>query len=359
MSKLIVCTGTLMSGGAERVLSILSTSFADTYDSVEYVMWLDAKYPNVFYDIDPRVKIIGISKESKSTNILRHLLWFRAHVKKEKPDAILSFMVMINFSVMVSQLFCHTPLFLAERNDPRFFGDKQWLRKLIDQMYYLPNVRKLIMQTESNKNYFSEQLHPKIVVIYNPVFMNEEYVGCAVHQIKKKRIVSVARLEKQKHQHILIRAFAEFLRNHPGYTLTFYGSGSRKNELETLSNSLGIGSNVFFPGRTKAVLDSIKDADMFVMTSEYEGMSNSLIEAMCLGLPCISTRVSGAKELISSGENGILINIDDTCALVAAMSQLADDACYASRIAQNAYKVYEQLRADVVSKQWIKCLMNQ
>ena len=356
MSKLIVCTGTLMAGGAERVLSILSAPLSNAFDYVEYVLWLDKKSPDVFYKIDPRVRIIKISEESHSCNIFKHLLWFRQHVKKEKPDAILSFMVMINFSVMVSQLFCKTPLFLAERNDPRYFKGSWWLRKMINWMYTFSNVKKVIMQTENNKRYFSAGTQRKVEVIYNPIDMSESYVGSALKQEHSKRIVTVARLEKQKHQHILISAFSEFIKSHPDYTLTFYGVGSLEEELKKQTALLGISSHVSFPGRTNTVYDSIKDATMFVLTSEYEGMSNSLIEAMCLGLPCISTKVSGATDLIQSGDNGVLIDIDDTQGLLIAMTEIADNPVYAKKIGENATQIYQILKSEVISKHWVSCL---
>lgn len=356
MSKLIVCTGTLMAGGAERVLSILSSPFADAYDSVEFVLWLDRKSPDVFYKMDSRVRITRIGEESHSYNILKHLLWFRQHVKKEKPDAILAFMVMINFSVMVSQMFCKTPLFLAERNDPRYFKGSKCLRKMINWMYTFSNVKKVIMQTENNKLYFSKRIQRKVEVIYNPIDIGASYIGCALKQEHRKKIVTVARLEKQKCQHLLISAFSEFRKTHPDYTLTFYGVGSLEEELKKQTELLGLSSYISFPGRTNTVYDSIKDATMFVLTSEYEGMSNSLIEAMCLGLPCISTKVSGATDLIMSGENGILIDKDDMHGLLSAMTAIADNAAYANKLGINATKVCQILKSEVISKKWINCL---
>lgn len=212
------------------------------------------------------------------------------------------------------------------------------------------------MQTESNKSYFSKKIQSKIEVIYNPIVMEKDYIGCALNQYKNKRIVTVARLEPQKRQHILISAFAIFLKSHPGYTLTFYGVGSLKEKLEMQAEELGVSSNVFFPGRTNTVYDSIKDADMFVMTSAFEGMSNSLIEALCLGLPCISTKVSGATDLIKTDVNGILIDVDDTEALVMAMNRIADNTNYSRQLSLHAEETYQLLRADVISNQWINCL---
>ena len=95
---------------------------------------------------------------------------------------------------------------------------------------------------------------------------------------------------------------------------------------------------------------------MFVLTSEYEGMSNSLIEAMCLGLPCISTKVSGATDLIQSGDNGVLIDIDDTQGLLIAMTEIADNPVYAKIIGENATQIYQILKSEVISKHWVSCL---
>ena len=110
--------------------------------------------------------------------------------------------------------------------------------------------------------------------------------------------------------------------------------------------------------RIADVYNSIKNASMFIMTSEYEGMSNSLIEAMCLGLPCISTKVSGATDLIRNGENGILIDVDDVIALTEAMSTLAENAEFAYKLSINAAKTYQKLKSDIIAKQWINCLKN-
>lgn len=358
MSKLIICTGTLMSGGAERVLSILSRPFADAFDEVEYIMWLDAKYPDVFYEIDDRVKITKISIESNSTKYIDHLIWFRKYVKKNRPDVILSFMVMINFSVMLSLLGLKVPLVLAERNDPRFFHHGRILRQIINCMYHFKNVKRLVMQTENNKSYFSTQLQNKTDIIFNPIELDDKFLGGALNINKKNVIVSVARLEKQKHQHVLIESFARFHKNHPDYSLIIYGEGSMRNALETQIFNLKLQDSILLPGRTNDILNKIKNAKMFVITSLYEGMSNSLLEAMCLGLPCISTKVSGSTDLIINGHNGFLTNIDDVETITEAMSFIADNDNEALLLGQHAMEVYNQLNVDRISKQWISVLKN-
>lgn len=360
MSKLIVCTGTLSSGGAERVLSILSKSFADAFDEVEYVMWLDAKSGDVFYKIDSRVKIIRLCKACGSTNILKRSWWFRKHIIAQKPDIVLSFMVMINFSVIASLIGTGVKIIAAERNDPKFFHHGKILRYMINKSYMLNNVKGILMQTEKNRSYFtSNKLYNKTSVICNPISMPKEIVGSALKVGKKDIIVSVGRLTKQKQQNVMINAFAKFHTKYPNYKLIIYGEGDLRTELEKQIETMNLKDSVLLPGRTDDVFNKMQSARMFVLTSRYEGMSNSLLEAMCLGLPCISTEVSGATEVINSGYNGYLVNIDDDSGVASIMEEIACNAVLAKNIGQNATRIYRNMSVNVIAKQWINYLKSQ
>lgn len=357
MSKLIVNTGTLAAGGAERVLSILSKPFADAFDEVQYVIWLDAKYPDIFYEIDPRVKIIRMSKESRSTKIWNQILWYRKYVKHQKPNIVLSFMVMVDFTVTMSLMGTGIPQIVAERNDPRYFAGSKWLRKFINFVYKTPDVKGILMQTQSNKDYFtSKTLYNKTDVIYNPITMDNSMVGKALSTKKEDLIVSVGRLTSQKRHDRLIKAFAEFYKTHPSYKLCFWGEGEQRQELQSLADTIGLHDAVLFPGRSNKVMDEICSAKMFVMTSEYEGMSNALLEAMCLGLPCISTKVSGATDLINHDENGYLIEHDNLQQLVSIISRVAESDADAVRIGKNAQKAFDKLSVDIIAKKWVEYL---
>lgn len=357
MSKLIVNTGTLSSGGAERVLSILSTPFADEFDEVLYVMWLDAKYPDIFYEIDPRVRIVRISKESGSTNILKQILWFRKYVRKQNPSIVLSFMVMVDFTVTMALLGTGIPQVVAERNDPRFFSGSKILRKFINFVYKTKDVKGILMQTQSNKEYFtSKKLYNKTEVIYNPILMDKSLAGKALKTIKEDLIVSVGRLTKQKSFHHLIEAFSKFHSSHPTYKLCIYGEGEKRVQLQELIEQLSLSDSVLLPGRSNKVMEEICRAKMFVMSSKYEGMSNALLEAMCLGLPCISTKVSGATDLIQEGVNGFLVDYGDTDAIADKMSELANNPDLCVKIGSEANGKYEQLNVDVIAAQWVEYL---
>ena len=353
MSKLIVCMGTLLAGGAERVLCSLSTAFADAYDEVEYVMWLPS---GVFYDLDPRVKVVSVVEESGSNKRLLHAWWFRRKVKKEKPTMILSFMAMCNFIVTLSVLGLKCRVVVSERNDPRFFKRGKRLRKFIYWLYARKNVKGVVMQTKPNKDFLPAFLQHKAAVIYNPVNIPEDTKGKGLRAQKKDLVVSVGRLERQKGQDVLIRAFAKFHAKYPNYNLTIYGDGSKRARLQSLVKELGVEEHVSLPGRIKNVPEAIAPAKMFVLTSLYEGMSNALLEAMAIGIPCISTRVSGSTDLITDHENGLLTDVGDVDGIADAMGFIASHPEEAHVYAVNAIQTMNNLELSKISQTWIDYL---
>ena len=355
MSKLIVCTGTLMAGGAERVLSLLSTSFADRFEEVHYLMWLDSNGSDIFYEIDPRVRVIGLTKACGSSSRLRHVLWFRKYVKQEKPDVVLSFMAMINFAVIISLLGVKTKIVVSERNDPRFFHRGVILRKFLTGLYYLPCVKNVVVQTKNNKDYFGKRLSKKIEIIYNPILMNSEYRSAAIGHVKKNLIVNVARLEPQKNQSMLISAFARFHNSFPEYKLVIYGEGSLRQFLEKEISKNGLQGVVSLPGISSNIWDNMLYAKAFVLPSIYEGMSNSLLEAMILGLPCISTKVSGSVDVIINDYNGILIN-QDKKELADALSELINDKAKMDYLSRNATAIFKEVNIENIQIKWINIL---
>lgn len=347
MTKLIVSSATLSSGGAERVLSILSDTFASHYDEVIYLTWYNG---TDFYEINDQVRRVCVEHECRSNNLLKKTLWFRQFIRREKPSAVLSLLAPFNVLISFALVGIKTKLIVAERNDPRCVWNsfiKRHVRKLA---YSLADG--ILEQTESNRRYFKGALYEKTDVIYNPITMDQELLGKALKTEKKKRIVSVARLKKQKNPEMQLRAFKEFLQYNPGYIMSMYGEGDYRSEIERSVKEMGLEGKVELPGAVKDIWEKIVDAECFVLTSWYEGMPNALLEAMCLGLPCVSVKVSGAVDLINSGENGVLVELDDHHAMAKAMSNICSNQSLASYYGENATKLYEILKIEVISKQW-------
>lgn len=348
--KLIISCASLAGGGAERVISNLSYSFPDEFETVIIVMW--CKYP-IFYQVDKRVKLICIEDVIKTRNELKRMKWFRSYIKKEKPDILLSFLMPYNLRVLLCTIGLGIKTVVAERNDPHSHGNI--VIDIIEKIMYR-FADAILVQTETVKKFFTGSLSKKTFIIYNPIRISEDYIGKAINVTKKKRIVSVARLEKLKNHEMLINAFIIFKKNHDDYDLTIYGEGPYRGVLEEIIRNEHLDNCIHLPGIKNNVWEECLDAKCFALCSRYEGMPNSLFEAMCLGLPCVSTKVSGAVDLIKNKQNGILVEYDDAKAMADAFSFFVDNENDTLHIAKSATKIYDLLRFDVISQQWIDFL---
>lgn len=353
--RLIIACGNLRSGGAERVISILSNKFVQRDIEVDLYTWYKT---DIFYDFDEKVKIHQIPIESGKNDFFRQMRWFRQQVVKTNPDVVLSFLAPFNILTVFSIIGLKTPVLVAERNDPKFVSPSfNGFWKIFRNIaYYMADG--VLVQTKVNQSHFPGYIKKKTTIIYNPVFFSKDKIGIALNQEKRKEIVSVTRLERQKNVGTLIDAFAVFLPSHPGYKLIIYGEGAERKALEKKISDMQLMDSVFLPGRKQNVHDLIIGAEIFAMASNFEGMSNSLIEAMCLGLPCISTKVSGATELINSGENGLLVDLNDSEGMHSALCQLADDKSKANVMGRKASALYKILDVDVIAEQWLGYIKN-
>ena len=347
MRRLTFFDATLGQGGAERVISIITKELAENENfKLDIVLWYSGE---VFYKIDPRVRILFVPEEAKSTSTMKKIFWLRNYMKNET-DAMVSFLAPINMIAIVSRFFTGCKLIVADRNDPSKVPVNRYIRKARDILYTFADG--IVLQTKKNQAYFSKRIQKKSTVIYNPVNMGG-YAGIALDTKKELRIVSVGRLTPQKNQKMLIKAFSNVLKKYPEYRLEIYGEEySYKKELEELIDTLGVRKNVFMPGSVTDLYERIKNAKLFVLSSNYEGMPNALIEAMCMGLPVVSTKVSGATDLIEHGKNGFLIDIDDQQAMENTIYQLLQDQELLIKVAENAVELNQQLEVSRIIAQW-------
>lgn len=350
MKKLIVSIASLGTGGAERVLSILSKPLSDNFDEVLYVMWEGG---NVFYMIDSRVKIISLPVLSGRHGRFHQLPTFRKLIKLEAPDLILSFLTPYNMLVLASTIGIKQKVVVAERTDPRRLLAGGHLGLCLRDVLYR-RASGILTQTEYAKACYDQKFKGKTTVIFNPVTMSSDQVGMALKTKKEHVFVTAGRLEAVKNQTMMISAFAQFYKMSPEYKLVIYGDGPLKEELQKRIDDLGLHAVVTLAGQTNELWEKIKVAEAFLLTSKFEGMSNALIEAMCLGLPVISTKVAGATDLIRDGENGFLIDVKDESALCNRMSRLANDLRLRENMGVKAACVYEMLREDKICKQWVE-----
>ncbi len=342
--KIVFVVGGMTRGGAERVISILSREYIRKGWNVSIVLLL---FSNIEYKLEDKISIVDLSGKI-SSRIMRAPYWvikLRKYLKSEKPDVVVAFAARVNVMMMLSAFGLKVKKIISERNDPMHDGRGRFTQLLIQLLY--PRADKIVFQTTRTMQYFDKRIRKKGLVIYNPIEVDKK-----AQTAKSHKIVSVGRLEKQKNHRILIEAFSEIVKKYPEYELWIYGEGTLRNDLQSLSNKMGINNCVFLPGIAKNVHEQIADAQMFILSSDYEGLSNALMEAMMMGLPCISTNCAGSDELIEHNVNGLLVPVGDKKGLEASMEKLILDKELADRLSENARNSSKKYSIESVMSQW-------
>ena len=211
-----------------------------------------------------------------------------------------------------------------------------------------------VFQTEEAKDWYGKAIgKAKVQIIPNAI--NPDFIKEPYRNDRKKTIVTAGRLTEQKNHVLLLKAFAKICQKFPDYQLVIYGGGGNlKNKIVETVKQLNIEDRVIMPGYTTNIGDKIKDASLFVLSSDFEGMPNALMEAMALGLPCVSTdcKGGGARFLIDNEKNGLLTPIGDVAALAKAIDRMLSDRKFAEQCGEEAHKICEQLAPEKIYREW-------
>ena len=370
----------LNKGGAERVLLTLADRFRLEPD-MEVVILTDTRDEREYDCPDSLRRIIlsGYMAEGPAGGLtaLRRLLYriprygrqlaLMDVFKKEQPDRIIAFMIpgavrAIKASRMIrerdsSRPETNIPVVSCVRYDPyEAYGQPKARRKLLS---VLKHSYRIVCQTEDQKSFFEGESEEKCRVIFNPIsdsFCVEPYKG-----IRKKMVVSTGRLVDFKRFEDLISAFMRIADKYPDYQLAIYGEGPYRKTLEEHIDELektypDVKSRVFLPGDTSNVADAIKDASVYVLSSLGEGMPNSLMEAMALGLPVVATDCSGGgpASLITDGVNGRLVPVGDIDKMASVIDELLSDEDIRNSLGREAAKLQTICSLEAITGQWLE-----
>lgn len=342
--KIVFLIGSMGKGGAERVISVLANHYADLGWKVDIITLLDSKCD---YVLNKNITLKSIFRENKK-RIYQVPFWIygiRGYLKKENPDKIVSFIARINILTIIASFGYLNRVTISERNDPKRDGRGRVIKILTELLY--PLVNNIIFQTEQAKLCFSKRVQKKGTIIINPI-----EVKLIERKNKEKKIVSVGRLIEQKNHQLLIEAFSEVVRQYPNYKLYIYGSGRLKNILKEKIKYLGVEKSVFLSGEKENIHDEISNAEIFILSSDYEGLSNALLEALTIGLPCISTKCAGSIEVIKNYENGILIPVKSKEKLVKSIIELIENPDLSKKLSEKAKQMAIEYRKENILKKW-------
>lgn len=351
--KILFCTGSMRKGGAERVISNLTNYLSRDNNELYIITSINTKTE---YTLNKNIGVYHLDGIVREKNKLKRIKKRRKKLKEIinniRPDIIITFLPEPTFMVMSLRRKIRCPIIISERNDPSE-EYKSFIYKFLMRKYY-KKADGFIFQTEGAKEYFSKNIQNKSVIIENPI--NKEFLIRNNNVKKKDIIISTGRLTAQKNQKMLISAFSEITDIYPHYKLIIYGEGDLRNELEMQIKRLGLENKVFLPGVVNNIKEKMEESKIFVLSSNYEGMPNALMEAMALGLPVISTDCpsGGPNYLIENRKTGVLVPIKNVEKLKKAIINLIEDKKMSDELGKNAAKKMKELNPDIINEKWKK-----
>ena len=347
----------LYGGGAERVTCNLASYLADQGHIVEILTMAETEQS---YELSNNVTIQTLlpmkdRRNSILDTVIRFPRLWKYLIKHKEKDAYLVMLPKTIIFLMAFRWMTKAKMIISERGNPEAYNKK--IQKAMKK--YASKADGYVFQTEDSKKWYNECINKINTVVIpnaiNPAFIRSIYTGK-----RAKEIVSVGRLNKQKNFELLINAFSKIADRYSDYKLIIYGEGLYRKQLEALVASLKLCDRILLPGNVSNIADRIEGASLYVLSSDYEGMPNALIEAMALGLPCISTDcpVGGPRFLIKNNFNGILTPVGNVEELAEAINQVLNDDEYALELGKNASRVQEKLAPEKIYAQWEKFIVD-
>lgn len=350
MKKILFVIGKMSNGGAERVVSLLAGELNKKGYEISIITIIDN---TIDYQLDPQIHIIPVKYKGKGVrkNFFR-IIDLRNEMKKH--DIVISFLAIINMATLLAGVGLKKYVILSERNDPAKEPGNKIERVIRNLLYKIFHCNYFVFQTTDARNYFSDSIKRKSIIIPNPISeLPAPYLG-----ERKRRIVTIARLEPQKNLKLLLRSFARIVDKYPDYTLDIYGKGPQLEELKEYKERLNLQDKVKFHGFVNNVYEEIKDAGMYVMSSDYEGISNGMLEALGLGIPVVATDcpVGGARMFIQHGVNGLLVPTGNEDELTEAILKIIEQPEYAKELGKSALNIKKRLNKKKIVALWEKLI---
>lgn len=342
MNIVFICKS-ITGGGAERFSVNMVNYLSVSEKSNVYIVTEKIKENEYF--LDNSVKRFDFLKSKAYFSNILKIIHFATD---KKIDVIVGIDIEPNLLVCMASLYMKAKCIISERNAPKQVNISRLSRILRFIFYRFADG--FIFQTEGAKSFYSKNIQKRSVVIHNPVKKDLIYKS----NIDKNEIVAIGRLNIQKNYPMLIKAFSKVHLKHNDYILRIFGEGNEKEKLKKLCKELGVEEYVSFEGFSLNVHEAIKDSQIFVMTSDFEGMPNALMEAMAMGFPVISTDcpAGGPLELINNGKNGILVPVKDDDILVEKLCMLIENPDLRHSISQKAIQIRDTHDISIIMNKW-------
>lgn len=398
--EVIIVLHSLAIGGAERRLSTVANYMAAKGIKV-HMLLIDE--PTVLFDMDQGVDVVCVNQDPKLDRYdpekcklfkldyeiktsfadsfklkkaglfnkkeaaylekelylkYKHAIPLYEYIKNYPDAVVISFMTMPNISLMMAMQELPNRALFGDCTMPEFEYDSDSPYTLFRRKYY-SRAQGAIFQTPDEKDYYD--FLPDIEKYVIPNFIKGEIFPDRFEGERRKDIVNFCRLSPAKDLPLLLDAFALIHKDHPEYTLSIYGEGGLKGKLLKQISDLGLDDSAKIYPFDKEVHKIIRDAAMFVSSSYREGISNSMLEALAIGMPCVCTDCAGggARMMIEDHENGLLVPMKDADALYRGMKEIIENPGLAEKMSRNAIKIKERLKPEIICEQMISAIFGE
>lgn len=348
----IVC-GCIYGGGSERMVATLASGLVECGNEV-YLIQQEKREKE--YQLSAIVKRIHIlQKTCGFADLLKDSISIHRFANKNRLDVVLGFGIFWNLCVCLAKRGMQAKAMIAERNSPAHDSLSRKSKVLRKLLY--PMADGFIFQTQEEAQYYSKRIQRHGTIIHNAL-MDDLPIRSAVHT---RELVALGRVLPQKNYTLMIQMLKLVIQKYPEYRLRIFGDfgdGQEKLKLVRLIADLELTDYVIFEGFCLDVHEKIKNSDIFVMSSDYEGLPNALMEAMAMGFPVVCTDCAGGgpRELIDDGKNGLLVPVKDAENMARKIIWLIEHPAEKEEMGRHAIEIRESHSAKRIVKEWEKAL---
>ena len=342
-------------GGAEKMLLFIAKGLYNKGHKVAIINLNNQKGYKLNHVDYSGIDVYELNTNYKNTFVsnYEYLAFTIKSAKQHKSEVIIGFKELANFCAATVGKILRIPSIISERGDPfTSFKNISLIRKI--KLKIINSASGAVFQTKDAGAFYSKKLESKSTIIPNPIWKNKDIKSIDYYNLPKE-IIYMGRLDnRQKRLDVLLESFRIFNKTHAEYILKIYGSGPDKTFIENKIKEYNIQDKVNMMGASMSPLQDLSNSGIFVITSDYEGISNSLLEAMAVGLPVVSTDHSpgGARFLIKDHENGIIVPLGNSELISKALCEFADNPELAKYCGNNAMYVLDEFSPNVIVDKW-------
>ncbi|WP_026614503.1 glycosyltransferase family 4 protein [Ensifer aridi] len=352
-ARITIVVPALGAGGTEHVVNLLANHWNGLGCRVT-IITLEPPDAQPYYNFDSKIAVVRLGvpprrapKMQSGFLVFQRFQRLRTAIQQSQPDLVLSFLTRTNVLTLLATIGLAVPVIVSERNNPALQPLGPFWKWLQRSLY--PRAFGLVTMTQGALDHFPARIRRTGWVIANPVDLPSGW--------QKKRggniLAAVGRLTRQKGFDLLLEAFSKVAESHPEWKLVIWGEGDERRSLEALRDALGLQERVEMPGLTQRPGLWIESADVFVLSSRYEGWGIVLLEAMAAGLPVVSYECDwGPRVMITHGSDGILVPREDVEALAKALERVMADRDLRERLGARAEASAQRYVPEQILGEW-------